>query len=83
MLDQIITLVTEAVDEGFDRAINNYIIELEESLEREEIYEQYGLDGVLRTLFEEAGIEVPEPYNEEDADKLLAELESDIENDNE
>ena len=80
MLRNFCKLVSEAVNQGSERGIKLFIESLEIDLEKEEIYENHGVAGVLTHFFESEGYDVDVDENddisEEDIDSLLDDLDA-------
>ena len=81
MLRNFCKLVSEAVNQGSERGIKLFIESLEIDQEKEEIYENYGVSGVLTHFFESEGISIDtddddDDISEEDIDSLLDDLDA-------
>ena len=72
MLRNFVSLVNEAVDAGADAGLNLFVEELGISLEKNVIYEQHGVKGVVTALFEAEGYAPEEADLDVDEDKLDA-----------
>ena len=91
MQREFVDLVNETVDEGFTRGIDLFLEALETDLEKDQIFQEHGVDNVIQHLYEEAGVEISETEEEETdediddekLDAMLKELESDSEVDEE
>ena len=80
MLRHFISLVDEAVSEGHQRGFTLFRESLELDLQKEQIFEEAGLNGIMMTYLKEAGYEVDDEIDEDEIDEdkldsLLNELE--------
>lgn len=58
MLRNQYQLISEAVDEGFDRGVDLFVEQLEEDLHKSEVLKEYGEDAVVGGMMENAGVNV-------------------------
>jgi uncharacterized protein YpuA (DUF1002 family) len=77
MLREFVELVTEAVNDGYQKGLNLFVESIESDLERESIYEEYGIDDVIAHVFNESNINLSGDQID-DIDALIDELEQDV-----
>jgi len=76
MLREFVTLVNEAVEDGFDRGLNLFMEHLEEDLEKSEIIsESGGVDTVIAHILESEGYNVSSYGEDIDESKIDTMLE--------
>ncbi len=75
MFKKFVQLVSEAVDDGYERGLALFMESLEEDLTRSEVLmETGGVEKYVATLFEDAGVMVDEVIDSMDEEKLDAAL---------
>lgn len=76
MYRTVVDLITESVEAGYEQGINRFVESIETDLIKESVFETYGVNSILYTLCEDAGLEVDnndtDDLDEDKLDQLLS-----------
>ncbi len=83
MYRTIVDIISESVRVGHDKGIDRFLETIEHDLNKEAVFEEHGLNSVLRVLAEDANLEIDSADEFDDVDEnkldvLLTSLEKEI-----